>query len=42
MIMQAGGYVAAFFGEEEIIGTFQEKLTAAYPDAEILCDEPVV
>lgn len=42
VIMQAGGYVAAFFGEEGIIRSFQEKLTAAYPDAETLCDEPVV
>ncbi len=41
MIMQTGGYVVAFFGEEEITGTFQEKLVAAYPAAETLCDEPV-
>ena len=41
IIMQTGGYVVAFFGEEGITGAFQEKLTAAYPAAETLCDEPV-
>ena len=41
VIMQTGGYVAAFFGEQGITGAFQEKLTAAYPAAETLCDEPV-
>lgn len=41
VIMQADGYVAAFFGEEGITGAFQEKLAAAYPAAETVCDEPV-
>ncbi len=41
VIMQAGSYVVAFFGEEGITGTFQEKLAAAYPAAETLCDQPV-
>ena len=42
VIMEAGGYVVAFFGEEGITATFQEKVAAAYPAAETLCNEPVV
>ena len=41
VIMQADGYVVAFFGEEGITGTFREKLAAAYPAVETVCDEPV-
>lgn len=41
VIVKAGDYVIAFFGSNEIVDTFQAKLTAAYASAEALCDEPI-
>ncbi len=34
-------YIVCFFGENDIVDTFQSKLEAAYPSAETVCDEPI-
>lgn len=41
IIVKIDGYIVSFFGENEIIDTFKNKLTSAYASAEILCDEPI-
>lgn len=41
VIASAGDYVISFFGENEIMDTFQKKLTDAYPSAKILAEEPI-
>lgn len=41
VIVQLDGYVVSFFGENEIVGAFLDKLTKAYPAAETVCDEPL-
>lgn len=42
VIMQVGNYLISVFGENEIVDSFQTKLSAAYSSAELLCDEPIV
>lgn len=42
VIMKVDDYIISFFGENEIVDTFKNKLTTAYPSAETLCDEPIV
>lgn len=42
VIVKVEGYLVSFFGETEIVDTFMTKLTAAYADAQTLCDEPIV
>lgn len=42
VIMKLDDYVVSFFGEREIVETFQAKVTAAFPFAETICDEPIV
>lgn len=41
-IVKIDSYVISFFGTTDIVDTFKTKLTAAYPSAEIICDEPIV
>ncbi len=41
VIASVGEYVAAFFGETEIMDTFRTKLTGAYPSAEIITEAPI-
>lgn len=41
VIVTVGGYVVSFFGAGEIVDVFGEKLAAAYPAAETVCDEPI-
>ncbi|MDE5965987.1 MAG: bacteriocin transport accessory protein [Lachnospiraceae bacterium] len=41
LIMTVGEYVVGAFGSEELLGTFQSKLTAAYPNAETVCYDPI-
>lgn len=41
VIVRVGGYIVSCFGETETVDTFLEKLSAAYPSAETLVDEPI-
>ena len=41
MIVTVGVYVVSVFGAGEIVDMFGEKLAAAYPTAETVCDEPI-
>lgn len=41
VIVKADDYIVSFFGENEIVDTFKEKLSAAYDSAEIVCEEPI-
>lgn len=41
VIVTVGDYVVSFFGAGEIVDMFGEKLAAAYPTAETVCDEPI-
>lgn len=42
VIMEIGGYVVSAFGNEELIDTFKDKTTAAYPEAELVCEKAIV
>ncbi len=41
VIVTIDQYIVAFFGENAIMDTFQDKLMEAYPSAQIVCDEPI-
>lgn len=41
VIVTVDNYVVSFFGEGEIIDTFKANLTAAYSQAQVVCDEPI-
>lgn len=41
VIVKADDYIVSFFGENEIVDTFKERLSAAYDSAEIVCEEPI-
>lgn len=36
-----GNYVVEIYGAQELVDEFSEKLTAAYPDAVMVCDKPI-
>lgn len=42
VIAVVGDYVVSFFGNGEAIDNFKAKLSAAYTQTEIICDEPIV
>lgn len=42
VIVSVGGYLVECFGAEDLVTTFSEKLLAAYPEATVLNDEPIV
>lgn len=42
VIFKIGGYVVSAFGNEELIDTFRDKTTAAYPEAELVCEKAIV
>jgi len=42
VILEIGGYVVSAFGNEELIDTFRDKTTAAYPEAELVCEKAIV
>jgi len=42
VILEIGGYVVSAFGNEELINTFRDKTTAAYPEAELVCEKAIV
>ena len=41
VIISLGNYLVVFFGETEIVDSFQAKLNDAYPSAEVVCAEPI-
>lgn len=41
VILKIDSYVVSFFGTTDLVDTFKTKLTAAYPSAETICDEPI-
>lgn len=41
VIVTVGDYVVSFFGAREIVDAFGEKLAAAYPAVQTVCDEPI-
>lgn len=41
VIVKIDSYVVSFFGTTDLVDTFKTKLTAAYPSAETICDEPI-
>ena len=41
VIVTVDNYVVSFFGEGEIVDTFKANLTAAYSQAQVVCDEPI-
>lgn len=41
IILQTDNYVVSFFGTEDFVKPFRERLTDAYPSAKTLCDEPL-
>lgn len=41
VIVSVSGCVVSFFGNEEIVDLFKDKLKAAYTDAEVIIEEPV-
>ena len=41
VIITAGDYVISVFGASDFVDTFQAKLTAVYPSAKVICDEPI-
>lgn len=41
VIVTIDNYIVAFFGETEIVDTFQTKLTESYSSAQVVCDEPI-
>ena len=41
VIVTVGDYVVSFFGAGEIVDAFGEKLAAAYPAVQTVCDEPI-
>ena len=42
VIVSASGCVVSFFGNEEIVNLFMDKLKAAYSDAEVISEEPLI
>ena len=42
VIATLGNYVVSCYGAEDLVDTFRDKLTAAYADAAVVCDEPIV
>jgi len=42
VILTVDNYIVSFFGENELIDTFQAKVTAAYSSAKTVCEEPIV
>lgn len=42
IILQADSYIVSFFGTEDFVKPFREKLTDAFPSAKTLCDEPLI
>ena len=41
VVVSAGEYVAAYFGLSDMVDTFTAKLTAAYPNARVVSDDPI-
>lgn len=41
VIVKIDSYVVSFFGTTDLVDAFKTKLTAAYPSAETICDEPI-
>ena len=41
VIATLGNYVVSVYGDEELVNTFRDKLTAAYENAEIVYDEAI-
>ncbi len=41
VIATLGNYVVSCYGAEDLVDTFRDKLTAAYADAAVVCDEPI-
>ncbi len=41
VVMRVGNYVVSFFGSTEIVDTFRDKLTAAYPTAMVDCETDI-
>ena len=42
VIATLGNYVVSCYGAEDLVDTFRDKLIAAYADAAVVCDEPIV
>ena len=36
-----GNYIVEFFGAEDLVNTFRDKLTAAYDGVTVITDEPI-
>ncbi len=41
VVATVGNYLVEFYGAEDLINTFRDKLQAAYADVQIVCDEPI-
>lgn len=41
VVAEVDGYVVAFFGEEEIVNQFKDKLTGAYSAASVVSEDPI-
>ena len=42
VVASVGNYIVEFFGAEDLVNTFRDKLTAAYDGVTVLTDEPIV
>ena len=42
VIASVDDYIVAFFGAEDLIDTFKDKLSASYSSTNIICDEPIL
>ena len=42
VVASVGNYIVEFFGAEDLVNTFRDKLTAAYDGATVITDEPIV
>ena len=42
VVASVGNYIVEFFGAEDLVNTFRDKLTAAYDGVTVITDEPIV
>ncbi|MBC8611895.1 Uncharacterised protein [uncultured Ruminococcus sp.] len=41
IIVSVGDYIVSFYGNNEVLGTFQAQLTSTYPSSKVILEEPI-